>query len=191
MTVASTPKPPTSPTALVVVDVQHPFVDHDPPPHDVPGLLAALRTLLAAARAAGALVVHVQDVGADDPRFADGDRRGLVLDVLPGEPVVAKRHDDAFDGTGLGDLLAGHDVVALGGLQSEMCVAATARAALARGLDVVLPHDAHSTWDVPAGPAGPPVPADHVRRVAAWSLGDAVHLPPSSREVVFRAPPPR
>ncbi|WP_246142632.1 isochorismatase family protein [Nocardioides rubriscoriae] len=177
------------PTALVVVDVQGAFVEHDPPPHDVAGLLAALHTLLAAARAAGALVVHVQDVGADDPRFADGDRRDLVLDVRPGEPVVPKRHDDAFDGTDLARLLDGHRAVVLGGLQSEMCVAATARAALARGLEVVLPHDAHSTWDLPAGPAGPAVPADAVRRVAAWSLGDAVRLPLTSVGVAF-APMP-
>ncbi len=74
------------PTALIVVDVQHAFVDHDPPPHDVTGLLVALRTLSATARAVGALVVHVQDVGADDPRFAVGERRGLVLDIRPGSP---------------------------------------------------------------------------------------------------------
>jgi nicotinamidase-related amidase len=49
--------------------------------------------------------------------------------------VVAKRHDDGFDGTGLDDLLRGSSVdrVVIVGIQSEMCVAATARGALARG----------------------------------------------------------
>ncbi len=98
---------------------------------------------------------------------------------------MTKLHDDPFDGTALADLLAGHATVVVAGLQSEMCVAATARGALDRGIGVVLPHDAHSTWDLPAGPAGPAVPADHVRRVAAWSLGDTVHLPLSSTDVTF------
>jgi hypothetical protein len=31
-----------------------------------------------------------------------------------------------------------------------MCVAATARTALARGFRVVLPHDGHATYDIPA-----------------------------------------
>jgi hypothetical protein len=35
---------------------------------------------------------------------------------------------------------------------SEMCVQATARTALARGYRVVLPHDAHGTYNVPAVP---------------------------------------
>ncbi|MDO9454660.1 isochorismatase family protein [Nocardioides sp.] len=184
-------------TALVVVDVQRAHVEHDPPPHDVDGLLAAVRTLLAAARAAGALVVHVQDVGDADPRFPldhgedDGDQggRALVLDVRAGEPVVRKRLDDPFVDTDLAGILAGHAVVVVAGLQSEMCVAATARGVVACGAAVVLPHDAHSTWDVPAGPAGAAIPADHVRRVAAWSLGDDAHLPLTSVEVTFAAMP--
>jgi streptothricin hydrolase len=177
---------PRPPTALVVVDVQHDFVHADPPPRDADGLLAALRTLLTAARAAGALVVHVKDVGDADPRFApDSPGRALVLDVADGEPVVEKTADDAFDDTALGDLLAGHAAVVIGGLQSEMCVAATARGALARGLAVTLPQDAHSTYDVPADDDGIAVPAAHVSRVAAWSLGDGVGLPARSADVRF------
>jgi Isochorismatase family len=35
---------------------------------------------------------------------------------------------------------------------SEMCVSATARSALQRGIAVVLAHDAHATYDIPAMP---------------------------------------
>lgn len=178
-----------TPAALVVVDVQQAYLDHDPAPYDVAGLLQAVRVLAASARAASALVVHVQDVGDADPRFPlGGGGRGLVLDVLDGEPVVAKSDDDAFVGTSLGDHLAGVSAVVVAGVQSEMCVAATARGALTRGIGVVLPQDAHSTWDVPAGPDGPAVPAELVRRVAAWSLGDDVYLPARAADVRFVGP---
>ncbi|WP_211348744.1 cysteine hydrolase family protein [Nocardioides litoris] len=178
------------PTALLVVDVQHDFVHADPPPHDPDAMIAALTTLLDAARAAGALVVHVRDVGDADSRFPPGSPgRRLVLEPAPGEPVVDKEHDDAFVGTDLADLLAGHEAVVVGGLQSEMCVSATARGVLARGLRLVLPHDAHSTYDVPAGPAGPAIPGEVVRRVAAWALGDEVELPLHAADVRFAAGP--
>lgn len=36
----------------------------------------------------------------------------------------------------------------MAGLLSEMCVSATVRSALARGLQVVLVHDAHATYDL-------------------------------------------
>ena len=54
-----------------------------------------------------------------------------------------------------------------------MCVHATARTALARGYRVVLPYDAHGTYNIPAVPGvSEEIPAHVVSRVAAWSLGD-------------------
>jgi streptothricin hydrolase len=40
---------------------------------------------------------------------------------------------------------------------SEMCVSATARSALQRGIAVVLAHDAHATYDIPAMPGIAPL----------------------------------
>jgi hypothetical protein len=40
---------------------------------------------------------------------------------------------------------------------SEMCVSATARSALQRGIVVVLAHDAHATYDIPAMPGIAPL----------------------------------
>ncbi|WP_167736425.1 isochorismatase family protein [Nocardioides sp. 1609] len=178
-------------TALVVVDLQREYVRADPPPFDVAGLLTAVGGLLDAARAAGALVVHVRDVGTADPRFpAVGPGRDLVLPVVPTDVVLDKQDDDPFATTALARHLRAHRTVVVAGLQSEMCVAATARGALLRGYTVVLPCDAHTTYDVPPGPAGPAVTAAQVRHVAAWSLGDGVHLPPRSAEVAFEPAPP-
>lgn len=97
-------------------------------------------------------------------------------------------------GTNLASVLQGHEVttVVLAGVQSEMCVAATARGAIARGLTVVLPRPAHGTYPIPADAAdGPAVPADLVRRVAEWSLGDAIVAPANVDEVTFVEPPTR
>jgi streptothricin hydrolase len=127
-------------------------------------------------------VVHVQDDGATDPLVARGTPGWeLVLPVLDEDVVVAKAGDDAFDGTDLQRRLAelAVDTVVVVGIQSEMCVLATARAAQSRGLRVVLPRGGHATYDIPAEPPDvPAVPAAHVARVVEWALGDEVMLPP-------------
>ena len=74
------------------------------------------------------------------------------------------------------------------GIQSEMCVAATARGAMARGFTVVLPRDGHTTYDVPADGRAPAVPAAQVSRVAEWSLGDEVVAPDRLADVRFVHP---
>ncbi len=76
------------------------------------------------------------------------------------------------------------------GVQSEMCVAANARDALARGWDVVLPRDGHATYDVPADGDAPAVRADLVARVAEWSLGDQVTVVPHAADIQFVPPVP-
>ena len=176
-------------TAVLVVDVQRALVEGEHAVADAEPLLARIETLLDRARRDRVAVVHLQDDGSGDLLV----RRGtpgweLALPVAEGEPVLAKDGDDGFDGTSLADLLAERAVtrVVLVGLQSEMCVAATARGALARGLQVVLPRDGHATYDVPAdGAGGLGVPAAQVSRVAEWSLGDSIEVPASVADVTW------
>jgi len=86
------------------------------------------------------------------------------------EQIIRKCRDDGFADTKLGQLLESHKVrrIVIGGLLAEMCVSATARTALARGFQVVLPHDAHGTYDVDD------IPASVVARVAEHALGDGI-----------------
>lgn len=166
--------------ALIVVDVQTAFVSGT---YAVPGatqLLERITELLDRARQAGAVVVHLQN---DGPPGADDEPRTpgweLYLPVKPGprEHVIRKPSDDGFDATPLGEVLvaAGVRSLAICGVMSEMCVHATAKTALARGYRVVLPYDAHGTYDVPAVPGvSEAVPAHIASRVAAWSLGDQI-----------------
>lgn len=176
-------------TAVLVVDVQRALVEDEHAVAGAPGFLARIEGLLARARQAGVPVLHLQDNGAQDGFLARGTP-GWELAVPPaeGEVVLAKDADDGFLDTPLADLLAERGVtrVVLVGIQSEMCVAATARGALQRGLQVVLPRDGHTTYDVPADDVGGvPVPAAQVSRVAEWSLGDAVEVPASVADVTW------
>jgi nicotinamidase-related amidase len=176
--------------ALVVVDVQNGFVSGPEavPAHDQ--LVSMIGVLLGEARSANAPVIFLQNdgpMGAVDEPFQPGWE--LFFPVHTGETVIRKANDNGFDGTGLDAVLAARGVktIALCGMLSEMCVAATARAALAHGYGVLLPHDAHATYDVPAGPGSEGVPAAMATRAAEWSLGDEIMICASAREVRFVA----
>jgi len=164
--------------ALIVVDMQTAFVAGAGAVPGAAQLLDRVGGLLDRAREAGAVVVHLQNdgpPGADDEPETPGWELYLPVKPGPREHVIRKPRDDGFDATPLGEVLvsAGVRSLAICGVMSEMCVHATAKTALARGYRVVLPYDAHGTYDVPAveGVAAG-IPAHVVSRVAAWSLGD-------------------
>lgn len=176
--------------ALIVVDVQNAFVSGPEAVPAIEQLISMVGTLLAEARSAKAPVIFLQNdgpVGAVDEPFQSG--WDLFFSALPHETVIRKRKDNGFDGTDLDDVLAARGVksIAICGMLSEMCVAATARAAMEHGYAVLLPHDAHATHDVPAGPGSDGVPAAMAARAAEWSLGDGIMICASARQVRFVA----
>lgn len=142
----------TQPTALLVIDVQVNMFD---PSHAVVSadrLLARVRSLVSHARAAGAPVVFVRNCGGSE----DPDQHGTpgwelhpALQPSAGERVLDKTTCDTFASTPLGEELEALGVrhVVIAGLQSEYCIRETTLGALARGLDVTLVADAHSTYD--------------------------------------------
>ncbi|MGA8117545.1 MAG: isochorismatase family protein [Actinocatenispora sp.] len=159
-------------------------------------LIRSLGELLRRGREVGVLVVHLQNDGPEGA-VDEPDRPGWELyfpvNLSDREVVVRKKRDDGFDGTPLGELLNQHAVtrIAIGGVMSEMCVAATARTALARGLGVVMPHDAHATYTIGAAPGiSDEVPAAMASRVAEWSLGDEVEIVARATGVAFDPPAP-
>ena len=182
--------PSTAAEALIVVDVQQAFVAGAGavPGHRV--LLRAVRKLIERAHAAGVPIIFLQNDGpagaVDEPQQPGW---ALFFEPAAADTVLRKANDDGFDGTRLHERLQAAQVCTLAvcGLLSEMCVAATVRAALAYGYGVVLPHDGHATYDVPPGPGGSPrVPANFAARAAEWSLGDEVEIVPSVTDVRFR-----
>jgi nicotinamidase-related amidase len=172
--------------ALIIVDAQRGFLEGPKAIPDAVRLVDRLSRLLGSARQAGALVVHLQNDGApgavDEPG-APGWELCLATTESGDEVVIRKSTDDGFPGTGLGDLVDRRGVrrVVVGGLLSEMCVSATARTALAHGLTVVIPRDAHGTYDLGD------ISAAVVARVAEHALGDQPELV-DSVDVSFVAP---
>jgi nicotinamidase-related amidase len=184
---------PVAAEALVLVDMQQGWLAGELAVDGAEQLVATLTGAAGTARAAGALVVHVQDVGDEDPAVPAGSPgRELALPVEEGDVLVRKLSGDAFAGTDLEQVLrrTGARTIVVAGLLSEMCVADTARTALRLGFGVVLPRDAHSTHAVPAEGVGVAVPAAQVRRVAEWSLGDEPVVVDAVADVAFVAPSP-
>jgi nicotinamidase-related amidase len=139
--------------------------------------------VLAAARAAGDLVVHVRHEfpTADAPFFAPGSEGAKIhpkVKNLEGEPVVLKHHVNSFRETDLETLLDRHGVeeVVICGAMSHMCVDAGARAASDLGYQCVVVHDACATRDQEF--EGVVVPAEqvHAAFMAASRFGYATAL---------------
>ncbi|WP_031470796.1 cysteine hydrolase family protein [Sciscionella sediminilitoris] len=178
--------------ALLLVDLQRGFVTGD---SAVPAAVPLLRTvsaLLERARASGAFVVQLQNDGPEGELDEPGTPGWQpYFPPAEGEPVVRKTADDGFYETELGELLRAKEIrrLAVCGVLSEMCVRATAEEALDRGYGVVLPHDAHATYDIPPAPGDTdPVPAAMAARTAEWSLGDQVEILAAAGQVRFTRP---
>ena len=141
--------------ALVLIDIQNDYF---------PGGKWALNGIesaadnaarvLAAARGAGDLVLHVRHEfsTADAPFFAPGSNGAKIhpkVQSLQGEPVVLKHHVNAFRETDLKALLDRHGVeeVVICGAMSHLCVDAGTRAASDLGYRCVVVHDACATRD--------------------------------------------
>lgn len=93
-------------------------------------------------------IVHVRNCGEpSDPDEPNTPGWQLFFPPLPHEPVIDKRKNNAFAGTGLGDLIPPNAEVIVVGMQSDYCVRATCSAALDRGNEVILIRDAHATLD--------------------------------------------
>ncbi len=170
-------------TALVIIDMQRDFLErggfadslgNDPMP--LRRIIPPLRRLLAAARAAGLLVIHTREGHRPDlsdltpakrrrgnPALAIGDlgRMGRILvrgepghDIVPelypivGEPVIDKPGKGAFYATDLETVLQNRGITKLlvCGVTTEVCVGTTIREANDRGFDCLLVADCSGSY---------------------------------------------
>ncbi len=144
--------------------------------------LAAGARLLAAARTAGAPVVHVvNDGGPGTPYDIRAEIGAISAPVAPAEDerVVVKTFPDAFHGTELAAVLEElqgngdrprRDLV-LAGFMTHMCVAFTAQGAFRGGWRPTVVAEACATRALP-GPDGTPVPAAQLHAAALATVGD-------------------
>lgn len=144
-------------SALLVVDVQVGVVAGAPRRDEV---VARIRELVDRARTDGVPVVWVQHSDDGLPQGSDEWAYVPELEIRDGEPVVHKRYGDSFEATDLEEILgrAGVGRLVVVGAQSDMCIRSTIHGAFARGYDVTLVTDAHTTEDLTAW--GAPAPED-------------------------------
>lgn len=134
-------------SVLLVVDAQQNMLLPPEPVPDAAAVSHAIERTLRDAREAGATVVHIRNAGG----LGDPDEPGtpgwqLVFDVHDGERIVDKPEPDAFAHTDLAELVPPGAHLILVGMQSDYCIAATARAAVARAHPVTLVRGAHATY---------------------------------------------
>ncbi|MGW6389962.1 isochorismatase family protein [Streptomyces sp. NPDC055103] len=140
--------------------------------------VAAGARLLAAARAAGAPVVHVvNDGGEGTPYDIRAEIGSISAEVAPveGEKVVVKQFPNAFHATELEETLkdlgvAGGDLV-IAGFMTHMCVLFTAQGAFNLGYRPTVVAEATATRSLPA-PDGTVVASDALQVASLTTVSD-------------------
>jgi nicotinamidase-related amidase len=144
---------------LLVIDIQNDYFEGGRFPL-VGSEQAAERAgeVLARFRTAGLPVVHVQHLwdGPDAAFFATGTPGADIHELVAprdGETVVTKANPNAFLDTDLSGVLArlGIDDLVVAGMQTNLCVDASVRAAADLGHDVTVVADACAAPDLEHG----------------------------------------
>jgi nicotinamidase-related amidase len=142
-------------TALMVIDVQKGVVAEA---YQREAVVANISALVDKAREEGLPIVWVQHSDQHLEKGSDAWEYVPELARQESEPLVHKTFGDSFEGTDLEETLAkagvGHLVVT--GAQTDACIRSTIHGAFARGYDVTLVGDAHTTEDQSAWGAPPP-----------------------------------
>ena len=162
--------------ALIVIDIQAFYFPAGMGPLNGPEAAAKQAArVIAAFRAAGRPVIHVQhlpkDVDTPDPTGIQEQYR-IHPDVLPaqGEIVVGTHHANSYRDTELLAILRelGVETLVVTGMQTHMCVEAAVRAAADFGFEVTVIHDACATRDLEFD--GTTVPASQVHAAALAAM---------------------
>jgi nicotinamidase-related amidase len=141
--------------ALMVIDVQNGVVADA---HERDAVVANISVLVDKARGEGVPVVWVQH---SDEQLAKGSEAWEYVPELvrrESEPLVHKSFGDSFEDTELEQVLAKGGVgrLVVAGAQTDACIRSTIHGAFARGYDVTLVGDAHTTEDQSEWGAPPP-----------------------------------
>lgn len=142
-------------TALLVIDVQNGVMEGAPKRDEV---IANINTLVDRARAEKVPVVWVQHNDKGLPRGSEAWQYVPELRRDDEEPLVHKSYGDSFEDTDLEAVLAAMGVgrLVVAGAQTDACIRSTIHGAFARGYDVTLVGDAHTTEDYSSYGAPPP-----------------------------------
>ncbi|WP_257112172.1 cysteine hydrolase family protein [Pseudomonas ficuserectae] len=140
---------------LIIIDAQKEYLSGPLALTGVDEALANICQLVERARAVKCPIVHIRHLGTVGGLFdPQGERGQLVPELLPkdDEHLVEKRLPNAFNGTGLHDLLQklGHLDLIVCGFMSHSSISTTVRATKDYGYRCTLVDDACATRDLPS-----------------------------------------
>jgi nicotinamidase-related amidase len=134
-------------TALLVIDVQNGVMNNA---YERDAVVANINALVAHARTKAVPVIWVQH--SSDELIPGTEVWQYVPELVreESEPLVHKKYGDSFEGTDLEELLAERGVgrLVVSGAQTDACIRSTIHGGFARGYDVTLVGDAHTTEDL-------------------------------------------
>ncbi|MFJ8663664.1 isochorismatase family protein [Streptomyces sp. NPDC093795] len=169
--------PRLSESALILIDFQNTYRGGVMLLDEAERAVAAGARLLAAARAAGAPVVHVVNDGGEGTPYDIRAEIGAISDeVAPieGEKVVVKQFPNAFHATDLEetlkDLGVGGDLV-IAGFMTHMCVLFTAQGAFNLGYRPTVVAEATATRPLEA-PDGTVLPSAALQAASLTTVAD-------------------
>lgn len=183
---------PKSSTALLVIDVQQGLDDPRYGERNNPDAEKRMADLLAAWRAAGRPVIHVQhsSLEPESPLREDRPGHALKAEVTPkaDEPLFHKNVNSAFIGTELEAYLRAREIndLVVVGLTTDHCVSTTARMAANLGFTVTVVDDATATFER-RGPDGAHYAADLIHRAELASLNGEFATVKSAQDIIAAA----
>ena len=176
-------------TALLVIDAQDAILATTAARDSV---VANIGGLIGKARAESVPVIWIQHSDDGLPPGSEGWQLVPELPRQDGDPLVHKTYGDSFEATDLAEILAGRGAgrLVVAGAQTDACIRATIHGAFARGYDVTLVSDAHTTVDrteYGGPPAGQIIALTNLYWTYTFAPGRTAEVVPAA-EVSF-APP--
>ena len=179
----------SSESALLVIDVQQGMDNPRLGKRNKPDAEKRIADVIAAWRAAGKPVIHVQHDSVEPQSELRPDRPGNAVKPegkpIEGEPVFRKNVNSAFIGTNLESYLRerGIDSLVMVGLTTEHCVSTSARMAANLGFGVTIVADATAAFEH-NGYDGKHYSAEEVHNVELANLNREFATIRESRDVV-------
>ena len=177
-------------TALVIIDVQNALFQPTPTPYQAEEIIDKINGLTTTARTAGVPVIWVlhETPEQDIMRYqSTGWQLPLTLQVAATDRQLRKTTPDAFLHTPLQQWLQQDAVTELliCGYATEFCVDTTVRSAAAKGFDVTLIADAHTSHDKPHASAAQIIQHHNTTLANIRSFGVKIQSRPAA-EIQFQ-----